>query len=60
MGSRSKFVERGNSMVKYRQTKLDDFEEYKELIKGVPIVKFKWETNSLHSESQDNEGKRDQ
>ena len=47
-------------MTRFVQTKLTDFPEYKELIKGVPIVKFKWETNSLHSESQDNEGKGDQ
>ena len=28
-------------MVKYRQTRLDEFEEYKELVKGVPVVRWK-------------------
>ena len=32
-------------MVKYYQTKLDEFEEYKELIKGVSIVKWKINTD---------------
>ena len=47
-------------MVKYRQTKLDEFPEYRELIKGCPIVKFKWnQSNEEETGSERYERKQD-